>query len=69
MLKNKKKGVFLEIGPNHAININNSYILGKTYKWDGIMIEYSNRWLNDYKKIRPNSIYIINDATKIQFQC
>ena len=26
------------------------------------MVEYSNKWLNDYKKFRPNSIHIINDA-------
>ena len=32
------------------------------------MIEYSNKWLNDYKKFRPNSIHIINDATKIDYK-
>ena len=32
------------------------------------MIEYSNKWLNDYKKIRPNSIHIINDVTKIDYK-
>jgi hypothetical protein len=68
MLKNKKKGFFLEIGSNHPININNSYILEKNYEWNGIMVEYSNKWLNDYKKIRPNSIHIINDATKIDYK-
>ena len=31
MLKNKKNGFFLEIGSNHPININNSYILEKNY--------------------------------------
>ena len=65
MLKNKKKGFFLEIGSNHPVNINNSYILEKNYEWTGIMIEYSDKWLNDYKKLRPNSIHIINTATKI----
>lgn len=29
ILKNKKKGFFLEIGSNHPIKINNSYILEK----------------------------------------
>ena len=67
MLKNKKKGFFLEIGSNDPININNSYILEKNYEWNGIMIEYSNKWLNDYKNFRPNSIHIINDATKIDY--
>ena len=68
MLKNKKKGFFLEIGSNHPININNSYILERNYEWNGIMIDYSNEYLNDYKEIRPNSIHIINDATKIDYK-
>ena len=68
ILKNKKKGFFLEIGSNHPININNSYILEKNYEWNGIMVEYENKWLNDYKKFRPNSIHIINDATKIDYK-
>tara|TARA_B100001996_G_scaffold377730_1_gene360797 strand:- start:1320 stop:1979 length:660 start_codon:yes stop_codon:yes gene_type:complete len=68
ILKNKKKGFFLEIGSNHPIKINNSYILEKNYEWNGIMVEYDNKWLNDYKKFRPNSIHIINDATKIDYK-
>ena len=68
VLKNKKKGFFLEIGSNHPIKINNSYILEKNYEWNGIMVEYENKWLNDYKKFRPNSIHIINDATKIDYK-
>jgi hypothetical protein len=31
------------------------------------MIEYYDIWLNDYKKHKPNSIHIINDATKINY--
>ena len=68
ILKNKKKGFFLEIGSNHPVNINNSYILENEYEWNGIMIEYSDQWLDDYKKFRPNSIYVINDATKIDYK-
>ena len=68
MLKNKKNGFFVEIGSNHPIDINNSYILENTYKWTGIMIEYREKWLNDYKKYRPNSIHIINDATLIDYK-
>ena len=68
VLQNKKNGIFLEIGSNHPIRINNTYILEKNYDWKGIMIEYSNEWLSDYKKYRPNSIPIINDATKIDYK-
>ena len=68
ILKNKKKGFFVEIGSNHPININNTNILENTYEWKGIMIDISNKWLNDYKIHRPNSIHIINDASKIDYK-
>jgi len=68
VLQNKKNGIFLEIGSNDPIRINNTYVLEKNYNWKGIMIEYSNEWLSDYKKYRPNSIPIINDATKIDYK-
>lgn len=67
ILNNKKNGYFIEIGSNHPVNINNTYLLEKYYDWKGIMIEYSNKWLNEYKILRQNSIHIINDATKINY--
>jgi hypothetical protein len=68
VLKNKKNGFFVEIGSYDPILINNSYILEKNYNWNGIMIEYSKKWLNDYKRVRPNSIHVINDATQIDYK-
>jgi hypothetical protein len=68
ILKFKKKGFFVEIGSNHPILLNNSYILEKTYNWSGIMIEYDVGWGKFYDKIRPNSIPIMNDATKIDYK-
>ena len=68
ILNNKKNGYFLEIGSHDPININNTYILEKNYNWKGIMVEYNNYFLNSYKQNRPNSIYIINDATKIDYK-
>lgn len=67
VLKNKQNGYFLEIGSNHPKLINNTYILEKELKWKGIMIEYDQNWLSLYKIERPNSIHIINDATKINY--
>lgn len=67
ILKEKKNGYFLEIGSNHPININNSYLLEKQYDWRGIMIEYNGSFLDLYKIHRPNSIHIINDATKVDY--
>ena len=66
--KNKQNGFFLEIGSNDPININNTYVLENTYGWKGIMVEFSDAWLNEYKKHRPNSIHIINDATKVDYK-
>ena len=67
ILKNKQNGYFLEIGSNHPKLINNTYVLEKELNWKGIMIEYDNSWISYYNLERPNSIHIINDATKINY--
>jgi hypothetical protein len=67
VLKKKNNGYFIEIGSNHPKLINNTYILEKEFNWTGIMIEYDDKWIELYKKERPNSIHIINDATKIDY--
>jgi hypothetical protein len=68
VLKNKKNGYFLEIGSNHPIAINNSYILETNFDWKGIMVEYNSNFLSLYKQHRPNSIHVINDATKVDYK-
>jgi hypothetical protein len=67
-LNYKRNGVFLEIGSNDPITINNSYLLEKTYGWKGLMIEYERRFLPAYKLHRPNSTHIISDATQIDYR-
>ena len=68
VLNNKKNGYFLEIGSNHPIDINNSYLLETNYDWKGIMVEHDSNFLSLYKHHRPNSIHIINDATKVDYK-
>jgi len=68
ILKEKKNGYFLEIGSNHPIHINNTYLLEKKYDWKGIMVEYESSYLPLYKEHRQNSIHIINNATKIDYK-
>lgn len=68
ILKEKRNGYFLEIGSNHPININNTFLLEKHYDWKGIMVEYQLSFLNLYKKHRPNSIHIINDAQIVDYK-
>jgi hypothetical protein len=67
VLKNKRDGYFLEIGSNHPKLINNTYVLEKELNWKGIMIEYDQSWIPYYNLERPNSIYVINDATQINY--
>ena len=67
VLKNKQNGYFLEIGSNHPQLINNTYVLEKELNWKGIMVEYDQSWIPLYKLERPNSSYIINDATQINY--
>jgi len=65
-LNYKTNGYFLEIGSNHPININNSYILEKNYNWNGLMVEYDQCHEESYKQLR-SSHYIIQDATTIDY--
>ena len=68
VLNHKKNGYFIEIGSHDPICINNTYILETKYDWKGIMIEMDSKYLNSYKNHRPNSIHVINDATKINYK-
>jgi len=68
ILKEKRNGYFLEIGSNHPIIINNTYLLENNYDWKGIMIEYDSSYLPLYKEHRPNSIHVISDATSIDYK-
>jgi hypothetical protein len=68
ILKEKRNGFFLELGSFEPIHINNTYILEKEYNWRGIMVEYDELFLPQYKKHRPNSIHVINDATQIDYK-
>ena len=68
LTNHKKNGFFLEIGSMDPVKINNSYILEKEYGWKGIMVEYDKKWLSHYKEKRPNSIHVMEDATKINYK-
>jgi hypothetical protein len=68
ILKEKKDGYFLEIGSNDPVNINNTYVLEKNYNWKGIMVEYDASFLSSYKKHRPKSVYVLQDARKVNFK-
>jgi hypothetical protein len=67
-VQGKRNGYFLEIGSNHPIVSNNTYLLESKYNWKGIMVEYDHRFLPLYKEHRPKSIHIINDASIIDYK-
>ncbi len=66
--KFKQNGTFLEIGSNDPIHINNSYLLERNYHWRGIMVEYNKSYLESYQMHRPNSHYVMSDATSIDYK-
>ena len=68
ILKEKRNGHFLEIGSHHPIDTNNTYTLEKNFGWRGFMVECDTYFTNLYKEYRPNSIHLINDATKIDYK-
>ena len=68
VLQYKKNGFFLEIGSNHPIQVNNTYILENEYNWNGIMVEYEPSFLPLYQQHRPNSIHVIQDATLVDYK-
>ena len=64
LTNNKTNGTFLEIGSNHPININNSFLLETKYAWKGIMVEYESKFLDLYKQTFTIKKDIINSITK-----
>ena len=68
VLKKKYNGTFVEIGSNHPITHNNTYLLENTYNWRGLMVEYDSSFLPLYKEHRPNSIYELTDARRVDYK-
>ena len=66
-LKNKRNGTFIEIGSNHPMENNNSFLLECKYGWKGIMVEYNADFLPKYIKYRQNSHHLIHDATTVDY--
>ena len=63
----KYNGTFLEIGSNHPVTINNTYILEKMFNWKGVMVEKDSKFLELYKKKRPNCDHVIGDAVFLDY--
>ena len=66
-LKGKRNGVFVELGSNDPIVINNTWPLERDYDWTGLMVEYDRAWAPKYISTRPKSHAILDDATRIDY--
>lgn len=62
---NIKNGTYLEIGANHPIKYNTTYLL-ELNDWKGISVEIDFKYQCDWKNNRKNTL-IIGDATKLDY--
>ena len=72
MLKGARNGTFLDIGCNHPVSGNNTYLLEKDYDFSGIAIDwdttsYNNSWDREFATLRPRSQHIQQDALKLDY--
>ena len=67
-LNYKQNGTFLEIGSNHPVTHNNTYIAESEYNWKGIMVEFDTSFASLYTLFRPKSIHVLNDACKVDYR-
>ena len=52
-----KKGIYIDLGCNHPIKFNNTYLLYKR-GWTGINIDSDEKSINEFKKLRDKDINI-----------
>ena len=72
MLNGLMNGTFLDIGCNHPISDNNTYLLEKDYNFSGIAIDwdttsYSNGWDREFRELRLKSHHIQKDALSLDY--
>ena len=49
---NEQPGTFLEIGASDGVENSNTYLLEKSFNWNGLLIEPANSYWNDLKVLR-----------------
>jgi hypothetical protein len=68
ILKQKRQGYFLDLGACYFNNMNNTYFFEKERDWKGIAIEYDEKFKFGWAENRPNTQFILHDATKIDYE-
>jgi hypothetical protein len=67
MLNGKKNGTFLEIGGAEPFKGNNTALLEKNFDWTGVSIEYSEKFVKNYRNNRSANL-IHDDALTIDYK-
>jgi hypothetical protein len=63
----KRNGWYLEVGSNHPINTNNTFLLESEYDWTGISVEFLPDMVNLFNSVRKNKCFR-HDATTFDFE-
>ena len=67
-LKNKRDGLYLDIGCAGPVHINNTYVLEKEFNWKGISIDLDSGFAKLWEESnRKNSKFILQDALTVDY--
>lgn len=67
VLNGKRNGTYIEIGGNHPVVINNSFLLETEFDWKGLSFEIVQSMVDEYNSMRKNPC-ICEDATKADYK-
>lgn len=56
LLKNKSKGYFVEFGAADGVYLSNTYLMEKSFDWDGIICEPARSWESALKRNRSSIV-------------
>jgi hypothetical protein len=66
-LQGKVGGRYLEVGANHPLKHNNTYLLSTAYDWVGVSIERSTENIAEWRRLRGGDNLVISDALQINY--
>lgn len=65
-LQAKRSGYYVEIGANHPIINNNTYLLEREFSWKGVGLDIDPSYYYEYLNKRINEL-VLSDATQFDF--
>ena len=67
MLNGKTNGIYVEIGANDAISINNTYLLESKFDWSGISFDADKSSLESYQKNKRKNNFVLGNALNLNY--